>query len=78
MQRFRKQAECDLNEEIQATFPDGEFETLGGFVFDLFGKIPVKYEKVSRDDFDFIVQDLEGHKINVIKVIRAKQSGDSE
>ncbi len=78
MQRFRKQAERDLNEEIQAAFPDGEFETVGGFVFDLFGKLPVKYEKVSRDGFDFIVQDLEGHKINVIKVIRAKQSGDSE
>jgi hypothetical protein len=36
-------------------------------VFDLFGKIPVKYEKVSRDGFDFIVQNLEEHKINVIK-----------
>jgi CBS domain containing-hemolysin-like protein len=60
----------DLNEMISTTFPTEEFDTLGGFVFDLFGKIPAKYEKVSWNDFDFIVQDMEGHKVNVIKVIR--------
>ena len=37
----------DLNESIGSVFPNEEFDTLGGFVFDLFGKIPVKYEKAS-------------------------------
>lgn len=60
----------DLNETLDSAFPDEEFDTLGGFVFDLFGKIPVKYEKVSWNQFDFIVQDMEGHRINVIKLIR--------
>lgn len=60
----------DLNETIDSSFPTDEFDTLGGFVFDLFGKIPVKYEKASWNDYDFIVQDMEGHRINVIKVIR--------
>jgi len=60
----------DLNENINSNFPNEEFDTLGGFVFDLFGKIPVKYEKVSWHDFDFIVQDMEGHRVNVIKLIR--------
>ena len=60
----------DLNETIGSDFPDEEFDTLGGFVFDLFGKIPVKYEKVSWNSYDFIVQDMEGHRINQIKVIK--------
>ena len=60
----------DLNETIASDFPDEEFDTLGGFVFDLFGKIPVKYEKVSWNSYDFIVQDMEGHRINQIKVIK--------
>ncbi len=59
----------DLNETISASFPTDDFDTLGGFVFDLFGKIPVKFEKVSWKDYDFIVQDMEGHKVNVIKII---------
>ncbi len=60
----------DLNEEIESQFPNEEFDTLGGFVFDLFGKIPVKYEKESWNNYDFIVQDVEGHKVNQIKVIK--------
>lgn len=59
----------DLNETIDSNFPVEDFDTLGGFVFDLFGKIPVKYEKHSWNNYDFIVQDMEGHRINVIKVI---------
>lgn len=68
----------DLNETISTNFPTDTFDTLGGFVFDLFGKIPVKYEKVSWNDFDFIVQDMEGHRINMIKVIRKKEGNDEE
>ncbi len=66
----------DLNETVGTEFSNEEFDTLGGYVFDLFGKIPVKYEKASSDGYDFIVQDMEGHKINLVKII--KQTGDSE
>jgi len=59
----------DLNKEIEGNFPTEDFDTLGGFVFDLFGKIPVKFEKVSWKNYDFIVQEMEGHKVNLIKVI---------
>jgi len=65
----------DLNETIGAAFPNEDFDSLGGFVFDLFGKVPVKYEKSTWKNYDFIVQDMEGHRINVIKVIR---NGDDE
>ena len=66
----------DLNETISSNFPTQEFDTLGGFVFDLFGKIPVKFEKVTWKDYDFIVQDMEGHKVNVIKIIYRKDNKD--
>lgn len=67
----------DLNEALNATFPASEFDTLGGFVFDLFGKIPVKYEKLSWQNYDFIVQDMEGHRINLIKIIQKNEQGNS-
>ncbi len=60
----------DLNDEIESEFPNEEFDTLGGFVFDLFGKIPVKFEKETWNNYDFIIQDVEGHKVNQIKIIR--------
>lgn len=68
----------DLNETIGAQFPNEDFDSLGGFVFDLFGKVPVKYEKASWNNYDFIVQDMEGHRINVIKVIRNNEDDQKE
>ncbi|WP_273065709.1 hemolysin family protein [Treponema berlinense] len=60
----------DLNENIKSNFPTEDFDTLGGFVLDLFGRIPVKYEKINWGGFEFIVQDMEGHRVNLIKVIK--------
>lgn len=60
----------DLNETIESDFPTDDFDTLGGFVFDLFGRIPVKYEKINWNNWSFIVQDMEGHRINLIKVLK--------
>ena len=68
----------NLNEALEAEFPAAEFDSLGGFVFDLFGKIPVKFEKVSWGDYDFVVQDMEGYRINLIKVIKRNEEQDDE
>ena len=64
----------DLNENIKSNFPTEDFDTLGGFVLDLFGRIPVKYEKINWGGFEFIVQDMEGHRVNLIKVIKKAES----
>ena len=63
----------DLSERIGLDFPAEDFDTLGGFVFDLFGKIPVKLEKTVWEGHEFIVQDMEGHKINTVKIVMGKE-----
>ena len=68
----------DLNEALGLGLPEEKFDTLGGFVFDLFGKIPVKYEKVSFNTTDFVIQDMEGHKIRTVKLVLAARPGTSE
>ncbi len=65
----------DLNETLSLSLPSEDFDTLGGFVLDLFGRIPVKYEKIEFENFDFIIQDMEGHRVNLIKVV--KKSGEN-
>jgi CBS domain containing-hemolysin-like protein len=63
-----------LAEETNLELPvDDDFDTLGGFVFDLFGKIPVKNEKIEYKDYDFIIQEMDGHKINSIKIVTHKK-----
>jgi CBS domain containing-hemolysin-like protein len=59
----------ELNERLQLSLPEEDFETLGGFVFELFGRIPASQEKTSFNDMDFVVQEIEGHKINRVKIV---------
>lgn len=60
----------DLNEKIHLDLPHEDFDTLGGFVFDLFGKIPIRFEKVSYRNLEFVVNSMQGNKIKTIKVIK--------
>jgi CBS domain containing-hemolysin-like protein len=62
-----------LAEETGLELPIDDFDTLGGFVFDLFGKIPVKNEKIEYKDYNFIIQEMDGHKINSIKIVTQKK-----
>jgi CBS domain containing-hemolysin-like protein len=64
----------DLAREIGIDLPFESFDTLGGFVFDLFGKIPVRYEKAVYQGRDFIIQDMDGHKINTVKIVLHREA----
>ena len=66
----------DLNEKLETSIPNEEFDTLGGFVFDLFGKIPAKFEKASWNELDFIIQEMEGHRVNQIKIIKRVEENE--
>jgi len=68
----------DINETLGIELPSEDFDTLGGFVFDQFGKIPVRYEKVRWNDLDFIIQDMDGHKIRTVKIVRVQHAEKTE
>jgi len=59
----------DLRDQIGIDLPSDNVDTLGGFVFELFGKIPVKFEKVSYGKNDFVIQDMDGMKIKTVKIV---------
>jgi CBS domain containing-hemolysin-like protein len=64
----------DFAQALEVDEPDGEYDTLGGFVYDLFGKIPVKYEKAVWNGIDFIIQDVKGQRINSVKVVKKPEA----
>ncbi len=59
----------ELNEALGLELSDEDFETIGGFVFELFGKIPENLETVTYRNIEFIVQSMSGHKINTVKLV---------
>ncbi len=60
---------AEFNKRTGAGLPEDDFDTLGGFVFDLFGRIPSPFEKTSHGLVDFVVQEMDGHKIVTVKAM---------
>jgi CBS domain containing-hemolysin-like protein len=61
----------DLNEHIEGlAIPEGEYVTLGGFLFDRFGHIPKEGEALEVDGWELRVSEMERRRIAQV-VLRA-------
>jgi len=67
----------ELAERLLVTFPrDKEYDTLGGFVYDLLGQIPQPGDRVDFESYRFEVLTVENRRIQQIKII--KLTADSQ
>ena len=58
----------DFEEETEIALPEGEYHTLGGFVFHQLGRLPRKGESVSFGRHCFQVSRMEGRRVSEIVV----------
>ncbi len=59
----------EVNEALEIEIPDeGDYDTIGGFVFSSLGKIPVKGEEFTLENVHFLVMDAEARKINRLRI----------
>ncbi len=63
----------DFNDELNLHIPTDDFDTIGGFVFDLFGRVPEKDETVKYENVSFKIKDISGIKIIRITATILKQ-----
>ena len=59
----------DVNEELDLELPTDDFDTLGGFVFGLFGHQPAEDETVRYEDWEFSVVRTDGRRIQEVKIV---------
>lgn len=58
----------DLEAVLGKPFPPGEFDTVGGFVLDLFGELPREGDTVTYDSFRFKVLKMKGTRIMELEI----------
>jgi CBS domain containing-hemolysin-like protein len=58
----------ELNEKIGSEFYEDNIDTLGGLIFMIFGKIPVKNEKIEYKNYLFTIESISGRKIKKVKI----------
>ena len=60
----------DLNSLIDISIPEEDFDTVGGFVFHLFGKLPTKGEEVHYGDYTFLIEKMGRARILNVRIER--------
>ena len=62
----------DANEELGLSIPEGDYETVAGFVLGALGHIPKEGEQVQGDGFRMTVAEMHGVKIERVLVTRTE------
>ena len=60
----------EVNELLDADLQSTDFNTLGGFVFGLFGRMPKVGEQLKYKNLKLEVLELEGRKISKVKITK--------
>jgi len=63
----------DFNDKLHQHIPTDNFDTIGGFVFDLFGRVPGKNETIKYNNLSFKIKEISGIKILRITATIVKQ-----
>ncbi len=69
----------ELGEQIDFDFPKNDIETIGGFVFNLFGKIPKVGEKIAYENLNFTVERVKKRRIyRILVTVGGKEKKEEE
>jgi CBS domain containing-hemolysin-like protein len=64
-----------INEQLGLELPAEEFDSLGGLVIDLFGRVPRVGEEINFGNLNFVVQEADRKKIIKLKIIKNEGKG---
>ena len=61
----------DINEELELKIPEGDYQTVAGFILDRLGRIPDEGDTVDYQDLRFTVKIMSGVKIEEVELRRS-------
>ncbi len=62
----------EINEALGTKLPEKEFESVGGFIYDLVGGVPEQGKTVKHKNLKFTVEKVSGQRIKWVRVSRGK------
>ncbi len=68
----------EVNELLGAELPQGDFDTVGGLVFNLLGHVPTEGESVDHDGHRLIAEKVQGRRIGRVRIVRLPEPAPVE
>ncbi|HEV3400331.1 MAG TPA: hemolysin family protein [Acidimicrobiales bacterium] len=60
----------ELNELLQVEFPEGDYDTVGGLVYNLLGHVPTEGETVDYDGHSLRAEKVQGRRIGRVRITK--------
>ena len=67
----------EANEELGLELPEGDYETVAGFVLHLLGRIPKQGKQLKYKGLKIVITKMKGHKIEEILLTKEKKKKDA-
>ncbi len=68
----------EFNEHFKTELPEEDYETVGGLVFGLFGRIPRSGELIAHENFKFRIEKMKGARILNLHLTVMKSNGNGD
>ncbi len=60
----------EVNELLGANFPDGDWDTIGGFVFNILGHVPTEGESIDHHSHRLTAEKVQGRRIGRVRITK--------
>jgi len=67
---------AEVEDELHVKLPEGEFDSLGGFILDRLGRVPSAGESVSWKGWKFTAEVVSENRIQRVRVVRKAEDGE--
>ena len=68
----------DVNGELDLELPEGNYDSLGGLVFELLGRVPVAGDSVECEGVRLIVERVDGRRVVRVRLVRMEPAEMAE
>jgi len=65
----------DLSEELELQLPEGNWDSIGGLVLGLLGRVPVPGDSVVADGARLVVERVDGRRIAQVRIVLPSRPG---
>ncbi|MBJ6117583.1 HlyC/CorC family transporter [Pontibacter sp. BT310] len=62
-----------LNDKYELDLPEGDYETLGGFIFSVAGEIPTPGDVVEYPPFSITILSMDENRINTVRLVKTSE-----
>ena len=68
----------EANEKLKINIPEDGFETVGGFILDLLGRVPRQGEEIEYKNLKITIVEADEHSLSKLKIKKVKESDKKE